>query len=108
VAWRRYKNLTPVLSAWTATCADILQRHARVDGDVVLANLVRFARVVSDASSTILERQGQTEQQRKLVMLGLETQVQALQQQIPGDIATNGAYRSYHVRHAHPRGANSF
>lgn len=108
VAWRKYKNLSPILTSWTMTCADILQRHALVDGDVALATLIRFASIASDASSAIHERQGQTEQQRRLVMLGLETQVQALQQQIPADIATNGAYPAYDADPIGPWRANLF
>lgn len=88
IAWRKYKDLSPVLTTWTLTCCDVLSRNSHVKSDYVLATLVRLSNVVGDASSAIHEPQGQTEQQRRLIMLGLESQAQAVQQQIPPHIAS--------------------
>lgn len=75
-----------MLTSWTLTCCDVLTRNSQLDSDFVLATLVRLSNVMGDASTTIHEPQGQTEQQRRLIMLGLEAQAQAIQQQIPPHI----------------------
>lgn len=81
-----------MLTTWTLTACDVLARNSNVESDCVLSTLVRLSNVVGDASSAIHEPQGQTEQQRRLIMLGLESQAAAVQQQIPPNIASWSKY----------------
>lgn len=96
IAWRKYKDLAPVLTTWTLTACDVLARNSNVESDCVLSTLVRLSNVVGDASSAIHEPQGQTEQQRRLIMLGLESQAAAVQQQVPPNIASWSKYFHSH------------
>ncbi|KND88016.1 hypothetical protein TOPH_07283 [Tolypocladium ophioglossoides CBS 100239] len=87
VTWRS-KRVATSFTSWTATCCDILERDAQVDGDVVLASLYRSTSILYDAAEAIHERSGQTEQHRQLVLAGLELQFQELQARVPSYVAS--------------------
>lgn len=88
VSWRKYKDLSTPFTSWTAACCDILEANARVDGDLTLATLARLSSITSEASNAFMEKQGQTEQQLNLLVLGLQTQARELQQRTPHHIAS--------------------
>ncbi|KFA49728.1 hypothetical protein S40293_01424 [Stachybotrys chartarum IBT 40293] len=88
LTWRtNYRNLTPSVTSFTASCCDVLERHAQADGDLVLIALMRLACTVIDAWEASSSR-GQTEQQQRLVLLGLEAQLRSVQSRIPSHISS--------------------
>jgi hypothetical protein len=89
--WHRASPATLEYTSWTATCIDALERQHKTDGDLVLCWLVRLGHVVEEVSSWNrgqLDR-GQSEQQTKFLLLGLESQLREYQRKILPNISTN-------------------
>lgn len=94
--WRKYKTLTPTFTPWTAACCDILEQNAQVGDDAVLVHMVRLANTANDAYHAVNEPSGQTEQQRRLLLLGLDAQLQNIQGTMPPRIASTSMF-SWHL-----------
>ncbi|POR36871.1 Uncharacterized protein TPAR_02937 [Tolypocladium paradoxum] len=88
VTWKSKRGVTTGFTSWTATCCDILERNAQVDGDVVLASLCRSSSILYEAAEAIHERNGQTEQHSRLVLAGLELQFREFQARMPSYVAS--------------------
>lgn len=92
VGWRKYRNLSATFTPWTAACCDALEHNAQsnkeANGDMVLSTLVRLSSISSEVSDAIHDRRGErTDQQTRLLLLGLETQARELRQRLPPHIA---------------------
>ncbi|KAF9780353.1 hypothetical protein IL306_000611 [Fusarium sp. DS 682] len=72
--WKRMGLVMPQWTPWTATCCELLQRHAEVDGDISLSYLVRLANMTTTANNSIRDTDPQVNQQVQLMLLGLEAQ----------------------------------
>lgn len=72
--WKKMDLLMPQWTPWTATCCELLHRHAEVDGDVSLSYLVRLANMTTTANNSIRDNDPQANQQVQLMLLGLEMQ----------------------------------
>ncbi|KAF7544917.1 hypothetical protein G7Z17_g9581 [Cylindrodendrum hubeiense] len=79
-AWKKMDELVAPFTSWTATCCDILQRGAEVDGDFALTYLVKLSSFTNAANQAIHENKGTSHQQSQLVLLGLELQDRELRQ----------------------------
>ncbi|PHH73162.1 hypothetical protein CDD82_5624 [Ophiocordyceps australis] len=81
-AWKGRGGVRCHYTPWTATCCEILQRHNRYEGDLLLATLVRLAYTLHDATEAIHERNGQSMQDRQLLLSGLAVQFQQFKDNI--------------------------
>ncbi|KAH7304993.1 hypothetical protein B0I35DRAFT_454508 [Stachybotrys elegans] len=88
LSWSRYKNLIQSFTPWVATCCDMLEANAQGENDRVLVAIVRIAGAIGDMWES-LNTPGQSAQQIRLLLLGLESQWQSLRRCIPADIATS-------------------
>ncbi|KAF4445313.1 hypothetical protein F53441_10925 [Fusarium austroafricanum] len=57
--WKKMDLLVPKWTPWTATCCELLQRHAQVDGDVSLSYLVRLANMTNTANNSVRDNDPQ-------------------------------------------------
>lgn len=85
--WLQRRGLNATFSTWTGTCCGILERHAEVDGDRILASLARLSNTSSEAGEAFHNWKGQSEQQRHLILTGLELQYKEQQQRMPAHVA---------------------
>lgn len=97
LSWRKYKNLMPSSSAWLTRCCDFLEARREVEQDLVLVALNRLTGALSDAWETSETSRGQTQQQQRLMHLGLEAQFRAVKESIPEHIAA--VSKSISTRH---------
>lgn len=72
---------------WTSTCCDMLQGYAETDGDIALTYLVRLA---SSANAENEFGSAGSEQQARLLLLGLETQHKESRESMQPHIACSG------------------
>ena len=86
-SWKKLRNVSTEHTPWVAACCNILERNAQCEGDRLLASLGRLTGIISDAADASMKRPYQTEQQHNLLLLGIETQAQEVQHNIPPDVA---------------------
>ncbi|KAF5017519.1 hypothetical protein F66182_10548 [Fusarium sp. NRRL 66182] len=79
-SWKQMNSLIPPWTSWTATCSELLQRHAEVDGDIALSYLVRLANMTNTANNSIRDNDPEADQQVQLLLMGLEAQHKELRQ----------------------------
>jgi|SRR5687768_12649702 hypothetical protein len=79
-------------AAWILRCCDTLQHHGRGAPDTIIVVLAKEGILYSQATSAIFARGQQTEDQRRLLLLGLHARSCEIRQQIPVDIACSGEY----------------
>lgn len=71
------------------TCCDVLDAHGTSPGDSVLAAMVRFSAIASDAVDATLDRGPHiTDQQSRLLLLGLEARASQLRASISPAVAS--------------------
>ena len=90
-------HLIPLWTSWTASCCELLQRHAEVDGDVALSYLVRLSHMTNTADSSIRDNDPGAEQKVQLMLLGLEAQHKELKQAMVPHLARSGKLSSLHI-----------
>ncbi|KAJ4259761.1 hypothetical protein NW762_007692 [Fusarium torreyae] len=78
--FKKMDHLIPLWTSWTASCCELLQRHAEADGDVALSYLVRLSHMTNTADSSIRDNDPGAEQKVQLMLLGLEAQHKELKQ----------------------------
>ncbi|CAI6094070.1 unnamed protein product [Clonostachys chloroleuca] len=88
ISWRVMKNMASDITPWTLKCCDILEKHAKSDNDKVLATLTRICSINSHAADAVYESTEKSSEQRRLLLLGLETQLRELQQVLPSQISS--------------------
>ncbi|CAH0039368.1 unnamed protein product [Clonostachys solani] len=88
ISWRVMKNMASNITPWTLRCCDILEKHATSDNDRVLATLTRICSINSHAADAVYESTDKSSEQKRLLLLGLETQLRELQQQLPSQISS--------------------
>jgi hypothetical protein len=88
ISWRVMKNMASNITPWTLKCCDILEKHAKSDNDKVLATLTRICSINSHAADAVYESTEKSSEQRRLLLLGLETQLRELQQMLPSQISS--------------------
>ncbi|KAF4465284.1 hypothetical protein FALBO_7874 [Fusarium albosuccineum] len=86
-AWKRMDHLMAPWTSWTATCCDVLQRCAEVDGDMAMSYLVRLANLTNTANKSIRDNNAQSEQQVQLLLLGVEAQYREIKETMVPHIA---------------------
>jgi hypothetical protein len=74
---------------WVASCCDMLEANAQCTNDHTLVTLVRITGTIGDSWES-LHLSGQSAQQSRLLLLGLESQWQNIHRCIPPGIATSG------------------
>ncbi|WAO90263.1 Hypothetical protein NCS54_00768300 [Fusarium falciforme] len=92
VVWRGERDLPTNHPTWASTAIDTLQHNAQVDGDYTLVALVRQSNLFSDASK-VINKEGQTVENSRLVLADLEQQRQELQQSMDNLTMGSGATR---------------
>ncbi|KAI1067830.1 hypothetical protein LB507_010550 [Fusarium sp. FIESC RH6] len=90
----KMEHLIPAWTPWTDKCCDLLQRHAEVDGDVMLTYLVRLANMMDTANKSIRENEPQVNQQVQLMLLGLETQHREMKEAMVPHLSRSGKFPS--------------
>ena len=88
MAWRKYDHKPAPFTLWTIACCDFLADSLDLN-DQVLANLVRLGNAVMDASQVIHEQRDQPEQQKRFVLLGVETRIREVSEGMPKAIASS-------------------
>ncbi|KAI9163442.1 Transcription factor himD [Paramyrothecium foliicola] len=89
-----YKGLLScTFTPWAMTCCDMLDTISDEDSDVILTTLVRLSSTTGSAWEAVHERKGQSEQQSRLALLGLETQLRSIKDSIPPHIASLDAVK---------------
>lgn len=88
----KMEHLIPAWTPWTDKCCDLLQRHAEVDGDVMLTYLVRLANMMDTANKSIRENEPQVNQQVQLMLLGLETQHREMKEAMVPHLSRSGKF----------------
>lgn len=79
VVWKGETVLPTHFPPWASSAIDTLQHNAQVDSDNTLVALVRLSNLFSDASEAINERDVQTVQSSRLILIGLDQQYQEVQ-----------------------------
>ncbi|KFY78900.1 hypothetical protein V499_02026 [Pseudogymnoascus sp. VKM F-103] len=79
VVWKGETILRTHFPPWASSAIDTLQHNAQVESDNTLVALVRLSNLFSDASEAINERDVQTVQNSRLILIGLEQQYQEMQ-----------------------------
>lgn len=74
--WKGDRCLRTSFPPWTDAATAILEQNAKVEGDHVLAALVRLSRLCSDASDAINDKENQTIRSIQMVLVGIEQQYQ--------------------------------
>jgi hypothetical protein len=87
VTWQARRTGSAAFTSWTAHCCDVLERHAQVPGDAVLANLTRLGSTVCDAWTTLRYPSNTSFSHNNIVFLGLEAQFNEQQAARHPDVA---------------------
>lgn len=88
--WKKMDLLMPQWTPWTATCCELLHRHAEVDGDASLSYLVRLANMTTTANNSIRDNDPQVNQQVQLMLLGLEMQHKEMKETMVPHLSRSG------------------
>lgn len=81
---KHFQHLAAPFTSWTATCCNILERNAQVEGDLILIALVRISSDIHAVTDAIY---GKDEGQNQLILLGLEARHRNLRQKMLPHIA---------------------
>ncbi|KAF4333652.1 hypothetical protein FBEOM_12522 [Fusarium beomiforme] len=95
--WKKTNLLIPQWTPWTATCCELLQRHAEVDGDISLSYLVRLANMTTTANNSIRDNDTQVNQQVQLMLLGLETQHREMEETMVPHLSRSAPVKLAHL-----------
>ncbi|EXA40195.1 hypothetical protein FOQG_01262 [Fusarium oxysporum f. sp. raphani 54005] len=95
--WKKMDLLMPQWTPWTATCCELLHRHAEVDGDVSLSYLVRLANMTTTANNSIRDNDPQVNQQVQLMLLGLEMQHREMKETMVPHLSRSAPVKLAHL-----------
>ncbi|KAL2203527.1 hypothetical protein CC79DRAFT_1060891 [Sarocladium strictum] len=85
-SWQPQHRQSASKTSWILKCCADLERAAINSYDLSLVALARIGVMYTQAASTISTAGNESEEQRRLLLLGLETRLQQLQQQLPASI----------------------
>ncbi|EWG39631.1 hypothetical protein FVEG_02386 [Fusarium verticillioides 7600] len=95
--WKKMDLLMPQWTPWTATCCELLHRHAEVDGDASLSYLVRLANMTTTANNSIRDNDPQVNQQVQLMLLGLEMQHKEMKETMVPHLSRSAPVKLAHL-----------
>ena len=89
IVWRKTPSIT--YTQYTAKCHDILERASPIQGDRVLAWLVKLQHLAEETADALKNHPGShNEYQEAFVLKGMESQLQEWENKMSPDVSSSG------------------
>ncbi|KAG8415403.1 hypothetical protein J3458_009253 [Metarhizium acridum] len=70
--WKRSKGIDIPYTSWTARCCEMLEKHGKTQGDLVLAAQTRVSRILCQATKTLNGKYDQVDEDRCIMVAGFK------------------------------------